>query len=144
MLQSPVASGTTLLWLAKHLAFAERFWVVRRFAGRPQPVMEPVTPGSAYRRAWMEVDAVIAAAPSLDELLTIPDAGGRAPLRWIVAPCWRRPPATPTSSVRLIDGTTGRADAPGFWDGAETVAGRLRDHVVELARRALRRRTARS
>ena len=29
-----VGSGTTLLWLIKHLARAETLWIVRRFAGQ--------------------------------------------------------------------------------------------------------------
>ena len=33
--QAPVASGTTLLWLVEHLAYAEVLWIVHRFAGRP-------------------------------------------------------------------------------------------------------------
>src|ERR1700733_9832513 len=31
---SPVASGTSLLWLVRHMAGAEVTWVLRRFAGR--------------------------------------------------------------------------------------------------------------
>lgn len=31
---SPVTSGTTLLWLANHVADAETIWVLDRFAGR--------------------------------------------------------------------------------------------------------------
>ncbi len=30
-----VGSGTTLLWLTKHLTRAEVIWVLRRFAGGP-------------------------------------------------------------------------------------------------------------
>ena len=35
--RSPVNSGTTLLWLIRHLAFAERLWIIHRFAGGQQP-----------------------------------------------------------------------------------------------------------
>ena len=28
-----VGSGTTLLWLMKHIAYAETLWIVQRFAG---------------------------------------------------------------------------------------------------------------
>jgi hypothetical protein len=35
-----VGSGTTLLWLLKHLARAETLWIVHRFAGTDDPVPE--------------------------------------------------------------------------------------------------------
>src|SRR5947208_8965401 len=33
---SPVASGTSLLWLINHVADAEATWVLRRFAGQDE------------------------------------------------------------------------------------------------------------
>jgi hypothetical protein len=88
--QSRVPSGTTLLWLIEHLAYAERLWIMHRFVGGEKPV--PITthrtvdsPLAAYRGSWADVDAVIAAAPSLDELSVIADDRGHVTLRWIIA-----------------------------------------------------------
>ena len=88
---SPVASGTSLLWLTNHLADAETTWVVRRFAQRPagtgdadhvSTVDEAI---ARYQRVWSEVDAVIAATPSLDQRCPDFDGGPAVDLHWIVA-----------------------------------------------------------
>jgi len=43
---SPVGTGTSLLWLIKHMTRAEITWVLRRFAGRTS--LSPATsPGRA-------------------------------------------------------------------------------------------------
>ena len=42
---SPVGTGTSLLWLVRHMTRAEITWVVRRFAG--QDVSLPTSPGRA-------------------------------------------------------------------------------------------------
>jgi hypothetical protein len=87
---SPVASGTSLLWLTNHLADAEETWVLRRFAGQPERA--PGTDDAAtvagaverYRRVWAEVDAVVAAA-TLDAPCPEFDDGDPVDLRWILA-----------------------------------------------------------
>jgi len=71
--RSPVPSGTTLLWLATHMAEAEQLWVLVRFAGlevdRTAVVVDTV--GAAverYRASWRRVDHVLDAARDLDQL----------------------------------------------------------------------------
>ena len=89
---SPVGSGTTLLWLVKHMSLAETLWIVRRYAGQ-QVDLPRDTVGSDdtvaiavdhYRHTWERVDSVVAAAPSLEE--TCRELGGEAPvnLRWVL------------------------------------------------------------
>lgn len=114
--QSPVPSGTTLLWLIEHLAHAEWLWIMHRFAGgeKPAPVTTHQTVDSAlaaYRGTWVAVDAVIAAAPSLDELSVIADDRGHVTLRWIIAHLLEETArhAGHADILReLIDGVTGR------------------------------------
>jgi uncharacterized damage-inducible protein DinB len=114
--QSPVPSGTTLLWLIEHLAHAERLWIMHRFVGgeKPTPVTTHQTVDSAlvaYRGTWAAVDAVIAAAPSLDEVSVIADDRGHVTLRWIVAHLLEETArhAGHADILReLIDGVTGR------------------------------------
>jgi hypothetical protein len=87
-----VPSGTTLLWLVKHLAGAEAIWVLYRFAGtHPVPdrtVTADDTVASAvddYRATWAEVDAVVAATPSLDAVCSnLPEGEEQVSLRWIL------------------------------------------------------------
>jgi uncharacterized damage-inducible protein DinB len=90
--RSPVRSGTTLLWLVRHLAHAERLWIIHRFAGGKEPPEVPALSHdsidaavSAYRQTWAAVDAVIDATPTLDQVSVIPDASGPLTLRWILA-----------------------------------------------------------
>ncbi len=116
--QSPVASGITLLWLVRHLAYAERLWIIHRFAGREKP--PPVNDTShdtvdaaltAYRGTWADVDAAIAAAPTLDEVSAIADDRGHVTLRWILAHLLEETArhAGHADILReLIDGVTGR------------------------------------
>ena len=113
-----VPSGTTLLWLVKHMAVAEALWVLRRFAGRPDDVGDPtVQPGdtvasavAAYRAGWARIDAVAAAA-SLDTLCA--DTGEESPvnLRWVLAHLLEETArhAGHADILReLVDGQTGR------------------------------------
>lgn len=87
-----VPSGTSVLWLVKHLTFAERIWVFGRFVAQPERVtaneltpddtLEAVVAG--YRQTWIEVDRVVA-EHDLDEVCP-PSAGRDAVnLRWILA-----------------------------------------------------------
>ena len=72
--QTPLPSGTNLLWLTKHMARAESLWVLHRFAGhdapleddrlRPEDTVESAI--AAYEATWQEVDPVVAATPDLD------------------------------------------------------------------------------
>ena len=90
--QSPVASGTSLLWLMKHMARAESLWLLHRFAGEdtvgdddqvgPEDTVQSAI--AAYQQTWVRTDAVVAAAPSLHELCR--DVGDEAPvnLRWVL------------------------------------------------------------
>jgi hypothetical protein len=87
---APVASGTTLLWLARHMAGAEVLWVLHRFAGEAVEIPAETLPDDtiaaaveSYRATWPVVDAVIAAA-NLDERCR--NVGSEAPvnLRWVL------------------------------------------------------------
>ena len=113
-----VGSGTTLVWLTKHLARAELLWVLRRFAGADVDIPDDaVHPGDtlaaavrAYRTAWPRVDAVVAAA-SLDRFCR--EVGDESPvnLRWVLMHVLQETArhAGHADILReLIDGTTGR------------------------------------
>jgi uncharacterized damage-inducible protein DinB len=116
--RSPVDSGTSLLWLVKHLTAAETVWIVQRFAAedveRPDETVQPddtvAAVLDAYRAACARVDAVVVAAPSLDE----PRRDGGDPpvnLRWIVMHLLEETArhAGHADILReLIDGQTGR------------------------------------
>jgi Protein of unknown function (DUF664) len=88
----PVASGTTLAWLAAHLALAESSWIEERFAGAmprriPLPEDRPPTVGEAvavYREGWARVDAVVAGA-DLDDVCRGDDTTPAVNLRWVLA-----------------------------------------------------------
>ena len=116
--RSTVDSGTTLLWLVKHLAKAEALWMVHRFAGLDDPLPDDaVAPGdtlvaavAAYRATWAQVDQVLAVA-DLDEPCR--RTGDEAPvnLRWVLAHLLEETArhAGHADILReLIDGATGR------------------------------------
>jgi uncharacterized damage-inducible protein DinB len=113
-----VGSGTTLLWLLKHLARAETLWIAHRFAGTDDPVPDDtVQPDdtlasavNAYRDTWRRVDAIVAAA-SLDDPCR--NVGDERPvnLRWVLAHLLEETArhAGHADVLReLIDGQTGR------------------------------------
>ena len=89
---SVVGSGTSLLWLVKHLARAETRWILRRFAGRDAALPDDVVRADdtlvaaieTYRTTWTQVGAVVDATPSLDEVCR--EVGDEAPvnLRWVL------------------------------------------------------------
>jgi uncharacterized damage-inducible protein DinB len=116
--RSPVTSGTTLLWLVRHLAHAERVWIVRRFAGGQDPPSAPEAATdtvdsalAAYRQTWANVDAVVAATASLDQVGVVDDGSGCPTLRWILAHLLEETArhAGHADILReLIDGATGR------------------------------------
>ena len=116
--RSPVGSGTTLLWLVKHLAWAESLWVLQRFAGEPGSVGDDsVGPedsvGSAieaYRETWAQVDATVAAS-SLDDLCRNETNLPSVDLRWVLMHLLEETArhAGHADVLReLIDGQTGR------------------------------------
>jgi len=86
-----VPSGTTLLWLVKHLTLAELLWIGRRFAGHEvvlpdntlddDDTVDSVVAG--YRTAWELVDSIADAAP-LDQ--PCHDVGDlpMVDLRWVL------------------------------------------------------------
>jgi len=114
-----VDSDTTLLWLVKHLAFAESIWVEQRFAGGAMSVpmdqslqADDTHPAAieTYRAMWARVDAITATA-SLDDLCR--DIGDRPPvnLRWVLMHLLEETArhAGHADILReLIDGDTGR------------------------------------
>ena len=117
--RSPVATGTTLLWLVKHLSFAESIWVERRFAGLDVRLsgdtveVEDDTLDAAvaaYRDTWARVGAIVAGA-GLDD--PCQDAGppGPANLRWVLGHLLEetaRHAGHADIMRELIDGSTGR------------------------------------
>jgi Protein of unknown function (DUF664) len=113
-----VGSGTTLLWLVKHLARMELTWLAVRFAGLDtelpdDTVLESDTVESLsarYRNATARADEIIAAA-SLDDLCQRAPGDQPLPLRWVVAHLLEETArhAGHADILReLIDGSTGR------------------------------------
>ncbi len=116
--RSAVESGTTLLWLVKHLTQAEILWLVVRFGGEDVPLPddrvqpdETVTGAlAAYRAAWARVDAVASGA-SLDEPCRRTSAEAPVNLRWVLMHLLEKTArhAGHADILReLIDGSTGR------------------------------------
>ncbi len=116
--RSPVPSGTTLLWLIKHVAAAEHIWLHERFAGRRGvlggQVADDDTIAAAsehYRASWPELDAVVR---ENDLATAIPDPTGEdvpLTLRWIVVHLIEelaRHAGHADILRELIDGDTGR------------------------------------
>ncbi|HEY5887961.1 MAG TPA: DinB family protein [Acidimicrobiales bacterium] len=113
-----VDSDTTLLWLVKHLTRAEHIWLVHRFDGVDEILEDRVQPDDTlagvvdgYRSMWVQVGAIIDAAPTLDRTCRI--TGGEPPvdLRWILLHLLEETArhAGHADILReLIDGQTGR------------------------------------
>jgi hypothetical protein len=91
--RSPAESGTTLLWLMKHMSTAEMLWIAHRFAGSDISVVPDDAVGdgdtvaaaiAGYRATWTRVDRLVAAAPNLDAVCA--QVGAEAPvnLRWVL------------------------------------------------------------
>jgi hypothetical protein len=115
--RSPVGSGTSLLWLIKHMARAEITWVLYRFAG--QDVEIPAdTPGPDdtlaaavhfYRDTWENVRAVTDHSEDLNELSQKADPPVN--LRWVLTHLLQetaRHAGHADILAELIDGRTGR------------------------------------
>jgi hypothetical protein len=116
--QAVMASGTSLVWLVKHLAYAETIWIVQRFAGEDVELPDAtvhdsdtvLTATDLYRATWARVDAIVAAA-ALDDLCA--DAPNFPPLnlRWVLVHLIEETArhAGHADILReLIDGQTGR------------------------------------
>jgi len=114
-----VPSGTTLLWLMKHMARAELLWVAHRFAGEDlTDADDTVQPGDTltaaieyYRATWHRVDAIAADAPSLDEPCRALGDDSPVNLRWVLMHLLEETArhAGHADILReLIDGDTGR------------------------------------
>ena len=86
-----VPSGTTMLWLVRHLTRAESLWILGRFAGRHgevphDEVVDADTVDAAvadYRACWTSVDDVVR-RHDLDDVATGDDTTPAVNLRWIV------------------------------------------------------------
>jgi hypothetical protein len=116
---SPVGTGTSLLWLIKHMTRAEITWVLHRFAGQdlvipddePRPDDTLAVATGAYRQVWQRADAVAFTGASLDEVCRQPDADPPVSLRWVLAHLLEETArhAGHADIIReLIDGRTGR------------------------------------
>ena len=112
--RSPVASGTSLLWLVLHLAQAEHLWVVDRFAGLDSPVPEAETLAAAigaYEATWARVAQIVDGA-SLDDVCSRPEADLEpVNLRWVLTHLLEetaRHAGHADVLAELLDGRTGR------------------------------------
>ena len=117
--RSPVGSGTSLLWLMKHIAGAEITWIVVRYAGETVPPRDDTVqagdPHAAavenYVATWAQVDAIVAAAPDLEG--SCRNVGDESPvnLRWVLMHLLEETArhAGHADILReLVDGHTGR------------------------------------
>jgi len=113
-----VPSGTTLLWLMKHMARAEDLWVVGRFAGQDPVILEDTVGArdsvagciDAYRATWARVDAVVSSA-SLDDACREVGDESMVNLRWVLMHLLEETArhAGHADILReLVDGATGR------------------------------------
>jgi hypothetical protein len=113
-----VPSGTSLLWIVKHLTRAELLWVAVRFAGRDVTLPENSIGDddtidsviSGYRDAWTMVAEIVDAA-SLDECCRDVGTESMVDLRWVLAHLLEETArhAGHADILReLVDGRTGR------------------------------------
>jgi uncharacterized damage-inducible protein DinB len=118
--RSPVPSGTSLLWLIKHMSRAERIWVMGRFSAMEEKVSDDTlwpedtlaTAIAYYRQTWREVDDIVVQAAGLDERARITEHGSPGVnLRWILMHLLEETArhAGHADILReLLDGSTGR------------------------------------
>lgn len=117
--RSPIASGTTLLWLIKHMSRAETLWIRRRYVGEDVALPDDaVHPGDtvaaaidAYRAAWAAADAVVDRAASLDQPCRDVGDESTVNLRWVLMHLLEETArhAGHADILReMIDGETGR------------------------------------
>ena len=89
--QAQVASGTSLLWLVRHLTAAEVLWFQIRYAGLsetiPDDALDPGLPVAAhvtaYRTATSRSDEIVRSSGSLEGLCADAEYSG-LPLRWVL------------------------------------------------------------
>ena len=86
---SPVASGTSILWLVDHMAFVEDIWFVNRFLGRGEigvfTLSETLTVAvNNYEAVGRRVDAIIEETTDLDTLSRGDVGGEPVSMRWIL------------------------------------------------------------
>jgi len=104
---------TTLLWLTRHLSYAEDIWVTQRFAGEASGHSEAGSLAGAidvYRATWARTDAIVAAA-SFDDVCRNVDVEPNVNLRWVVVHLIEETArhAGHADVIReLLDGATGR------------------------------------
>ena len=86
---SPVASGTSILWLIDHIAFVEEIWFVNRFLGEGE--IPPFIPSDTLQQALANyaivarrVDEVIDQTLDLDTLSRGDVGNGSVSMRWIL------------------------------------------------------------
>jgi hypothetical protein len=113
-----VPSGTSLLWLLRHLAWGESLWIEHRFLGGPHPPEVVVADDdtvaaavAAYRETWRRVDGLVAEGPDLDWRAVETAGGTTVSLRWILAHLLEETArhAGHADILReLLDGDTGR------------------------------------
>ena len=92
--RSAVGSGTSLLWLVKHVTAVEIFWLWHAFAGRDRDVIpDPEltvddtveSTVAAYRAIVAESERIVRGCPELDRLAVHEPFGPpRRSLRWIL------------------------------------------------------------
>lgn len=117
--RSLVPSGTSLLWIVKHLTTAEMLWIIHRFAGHTDVVLPSDTLGpedsidsviDRYESAWKIVDD-IADAASLDQPCHDVGSATMVDLRWVLMHLLEETARHAGHADILreqIDGTTGR------------------------------------
>jgi hypothetical protein len=117
--RSLVPTGTSLLWLVKHCARAERLWFLDRFAGleqlpRVDAVVESDTVESvsaAFRGQWPEIVDLVASRDAGDLAARMDPGDDPVNLRWV---CWHmleevaRHAGHADILREQIDGRTGR------------------------------------
>ena len=118
---SPVDSGTSLMWIIKHLTRAEWNWVIFRFLGETPSVAEDqdtvvatdtvASVVAAYRELARRVEEIVRQAPGLDAPCR--NIGDDSPinLRWVLMHLVEeiaRHAGHADILRELIDGTTGR------------------------------------
>ncbi len=117
--RSVLPTGTSLLWLVRHLAYAEALWILERFAGGtlgpgfaggtgPGDTLELAI--DTYRTTSAAVDEIIATA-DLDQLCTGVQNQTSPDLRWVIVHLIEETArhAGHADVLReLLDGATGR------------------------------------
>jgi len=86
---SPVASGTSMLWLVDHMAFVEDIWFVNRFLGQGEigafAMSETLSAAiNNYEGVGQRVDTIIADTPDFDTPSRGDVGQGSVSMRWIL------------------------------------------------------------